>query len=726
MANKNFEVKHGLSVGGTERISSAGVITGSLASATTATTQSALDNSTKIATTAYTDAAITAVIGGAPGTLDTLNELAAAINDDASYATTLTTALATKAPIASPTFTGTGRMNGDWVVGAATGEDKFVTAPQAAGSGTILISYNDAGNAYEPLKVDFETLDLRTSGTPRISIASNGDIDLGDTTVKADGQLLVNLTSSDVGASVNAIEADGGFRFRNGNWGIKNNDGSYETWLARSLTGNKTIYGEKLTVDVGNSRVGINTTSPGRTLDVKGSVQFSVNTNTHETFVFSTQGVDEAKQIMKNAANVSTIVLNTNGVSYVNGGNFGIGTDTPVAPLHVYNSSGGDATDKATMLSQAVMKLQPHTTNSTNMLFAQVDNGSSMGIQVTNGSATANWDLSLSPFGGHVGIGNVDPGARLHITHQADISMSAGADGHLKIEGNGYTGAVALNADGMHIYQNSSARSIIFGNNETEQVRIKHNGYVGIGTDNPLDLLHLNTTSGDVRQLMNAPTGSDAEIKFSEGGNVQYTIGHDAGSSEFRIGGTNVDSDVFLRAKSAGAGTNISIGRGGEEDGLAGLQVMRGGVLINGGYGDMGAINSHYTNVWTWVGCSGLGGTFNGAVRVNIPNPTGGASGLGYGGFSMEVYVAGYSGKYCHAFLSGYTNNGITLSENAIRASSGGWSTSYSTITSQGFYFDINYPSGLIHPSIYIRVSKGGHTAGGRGTDFNDVNVTWS
>ena len=105
--NKNFEVKNGLTVAGTERISSAGAFTGSLASATTATTQSATDNSTKIATTAYTDAAITAVIGGAPGTLDTLNELAAAINDDASYASTLTTALATKAPLASPTFTTT-------------------------------------------------------------------------------------------------------------------------------------------------------------------------------------------------------------------------------------------------------------------------------------------------------------------------------------------------------------------------------------------------------------------------------------------------------------------------------------------------------------------------------------------------------------------------------------------------------------------------------------------
>ena len=47
------------------------------------------------------------LIDGAPAALDTLNELAAAINDDASYAATITTALGAKAPIASPTFTGT-------------------------------------------------------------------------------------------------------------------------------------------------------------------------------------------------------------------------------------------------------------------------------------------------------------------------------------------------------------------------------------------------------------------------------------------------------------------------------------------------------------------------------------------------------------------------------------------------------------------------------------------
>lgn len=50
--------------------------------------------------TAAIEAAIDALIAGAPGALDTLNELAAALNDDASFATTVTNALATKIGVA--------------------------------------------------------------------------------------------------------------------------------------------------------------------------------------------------------------------------------------------------------------------------------------------------------------------------------------------------------------------------------------------------------------------------------------------------------------------------------------------------------------------------------------------------------------------------------------------------------------------------------------------------
>jgi hypothetical protein len=64
-----------------------------------------------LATKTYADnaasAAAAAIVDAAPATLDTLNELAAAINDDASFASTVTTALGTKAPLASPALTGT-------------------------------------------------------------------------------------------------------------------------------------------------------------------------------------------------------------------------------------------------------------------------------------------------------------------------------------------------------------------------------------------------------------------------------------------------------------------------------------------------------------------------------------------------------------------------------------------------------------------------------------------
>jgi plastocyanin len=49
-----------------------------------------------IATQTYVTTAISNLLDGAPAALDTLNELAAAINDDASYAATITTALGTK------------------------------------------------------------------------------------------------------------------------------------------------------------------------------------------------------------------------------------------------------------------------------------------------------------------------------------------------------------------------------------------------------------------------------------------------------------------------------------------------------------------------------------------------------------------------------------------------------------------------------------------------------
>lgn len=65
----------------------------------TAPTASQGTNSTQIATTAYVRTAIADLVDTAPGTLDTLNEIAAALGDDPNFAATITSEIAGKAPI---------------------------------------------------------------------------------------------------------------------------------------------------------------------------------------------------------------------------------------------------------------------------------------------------------------------------------------------------------------------------------------------------------------------------------------------------------------------------------------------------------------------------------------------------------------------------------------------------------------------------------------------------
>ncbi|EIO2586038.1 phage tail protein [Shigella flexneri] len=64
-----------------------------------APTPAAGNNTTRIATTAFVQAAITALINGAPDTLDTLKEIAAAINNDPKFSTTINNALSGKQPL---------------------------------------------------------------------------------------------------------------------------------------------------------------------------------------------------------------------------------------------------------------------------------------------------------------------------------------------------------------------------------------------------------------------------------------------------------------------------------------------------------------------------------------------------------------------------------------------------------------------------------------------------
>ena len=72
----------------------------------TTSTQAAGDSTTRIATTAFVSTAVANLVDSAPATLNTLNELAAAIGDNATFSSTMTTSIASKLPLAGGTLTG--------------------------------------------------------------------------------------------------------------------------------------------------------------------------------------------------------------------------------------------------------------------------------------------------------------------------------------------------------------------------------------------------------------------------------------------------------------------------------------------------------------------------------------------------------------------------------------------------------------------------------------------
>lgn len=98
-------------------------------------TAAAGTSNTQLATTAFVATSVANLVNAAPATLDTLNELATALGNDANFSTTMANQLALKAPLASPTFTGT--VTAPTFSGNATSTTKLTTARTIAISGDV-------------------------------------------------------------------------------------------------------------------------------------------------------------------------------------------------------------------------------------------------------------------------------------------------------------------------------------------------------------------------------------------------------------------------------------------------------------------------------------------------------------------------------------------------------------------------------------------------------------
>ena len=101
---------------------------------------------TDAATKTYVDAKVAAVLDSAPAALDTLNELAAALGDDANYASTTTAAIATKLPKAGGTMTGAIAMGTNKVTGLGTPTAGTDAAHKTYVDGVDALKLNKAGD----------------------------------------------------------------------------------------------------------------------------------------------------------------------------------------------------------------------------------------------------------------------------------------------------------------------------------------------------------------------------------------------------------------------------------------------------------------------------------------------------------------------------------------------------------------------------------------------------
>jgi len=335
----NFRIKNGLEVAGTVRITSAGLITG------TTTTQAAADNTTKLASTAYVTTALANLSDSAPSTLNTLNELAAALGDDANFSTTVTNSIAAKLPLAGGTLTGDVDID-------ATDDLRlrFLRGSTFKGGIQVPTSTGDmiSGSAVDDLAIRSQANMLFSSGgnTERMRIDSSGNVGIGNSSAQT--KLFVGSGSGTEGITIySGTTGEGQLRFADGTSGSS----LYQGRIEYNHSTNKLFLGAGGTTPVAidsSGNVGIGTSSPDRQLELEGQGVLRLNatgSNTDPGIDFNTSSANDMQ--IRYRGGTDKLAIYSYGTSsdvltiQKSDGNIGIGTDSPSTSLHVSMGSNG-------------------------------------------------------------------------------------------------------------------------------------------------------------------------------------------------------------------------------------------------------------------------------------------------------------------------------------------------------------------------------------------------
>jgi len=222
-------------------------------------------------------------------------------------------------------------------------------------------------------------------------------------------------------------------------------------------------------------------------------------------------------------------------------GNVGIGTTNPTQRLEVYGTNAQPATSGTT--STAIARIRWSSNHSLD-IGTQTNSPYGSWIQsVAHNNLASNLPLILNPNGGNVGIGTVNPTAKLQVVDSRDITPDNNWNGHIKISWSGYAGYIALDASAMRLGHTSWSRSLRLQTNETDRLTVEAAGDVGIGITNPVVKLHV---VGDVRISESIQDASWDVIRDDDGGWVR-TYGSTGWYNGTYAGGWYMYDSTYVR-----------------------------------------------------------------------------------------------------------------------------------------------------------------------------------
>jgi hypothetical protein len=169
-----------------------------------------------LATKTYTDAAVAALVAGAPGALDTLNELSAALNNNAEFASTITNQLSLKLNVGDFGLYFWNELNAITTYHVAEGSNLYYTEQRvdanfatkntdALAEGTTNLYYTDTRvlDAMAPLLFSGDYNDLTNTPTippayvlPTATTSVLGGVKVDGTTIKINNQVISGFSGA--------------------------------------------------------------------------------------------------------------------------------------------------------------------------------------------------------------------------------------------------------------------------------------------------------------------------------------------------------------------------------------------------------------------------------------------------------------------------------------------------------------------------------------------------